>query len=71
MDEYYLKKNQSTNVFRYIVKADEEQLNEMQICLEWMKQNLSDYVMKHPEFFNEIIAKLTVTTFSVQLAVSL
>jgi len=64
MDEYYSKKNQSTNVLRYFIEADEEQLNEMQILLEWMKQNLSDYVMKRPEFLNEVIAKLIVTTFS-------
>jgi len=53
-DEYYSKKNQSSNVFIYIIEADKEQLNETQICLEWMKQNLSDYVMNRREFLNEI-----------------
>jgi len=30
---YHSKKNQSANVFRYIIEADEEQLKEMQISI--------------------------------------
>ena len=34
IDEHHSKKNQSANVFRYIIEADEEQLKEMQISID-------------------------------------
>jgi len=39
----------------------------MEICLEWMKQNLSDNLMKCPKFLNEIAMRMFFYTL-LQLA---